>query len=128
MKNLHDISQLKSSYAITYYTIGQSYFGLAGKGGNKAGEWFFYLSVDKLRKVLAVKKDEYLDNYEFFRRCVKAPVDEINKKKLDFTISVEKVKEKKTIIGYKFLCSSNNMAWHQFVNELKQTNRISNII
>ena len=104
-KNLVEISRLKSSYAITYYTIAKSWSGMAGKKGNRAGEWFFEYSIDGLRKVLSVKDTEYQDMRNFNRRCVDLPLEEVNKKSGDFTISAEKIKSGKKIVAYRFHCA-----------------------
>ena len=124
IKNLTDIARLKSSYAITLYTVGQSYSGFAGKNGNSAGTWYFSFDIPKLKKILSVKEkeNEYADNYEFFRRCIKAPLEEINKKNLAFSITAEKIKEGKEITGYRFECKSKNLEWVNFVDEMKTKN------
>jgi plasmid replication initiation protein len=107
-KNLEEISQFKSSYAISYYTIAKSWAGMSGKKGNRAGEWFFEYSVDGLRKVLAVKKDEYLDVRNFHRRCIDLPLKEVNEKNVGFTIQVEKIKSGGKIVVYRFHCRENS--------------------
>ncbi len=122
IKNLSDIAKLKSSYAISFYTIGQSYSGFAGKNGNAPGTWYFTFDMQKLKKILSVKQNEYADNYEFFRRCIKAPLEEINKKNLAFSIMAEKIKDGKEITGYRFECKSKNLDWVNFVDEMKTKN------
>ena len=107
-KNLEEISQFKSSYAISYYTIAKSWSGMAGKKGNRPGEWFFEYSVDGLRKVLAIKKDEYLDVRNFHRRCIDLPLKEVNERGFGFTIQVEKVKTGNKIVVYRFHCKEND--------------------
>ena len=107
-KNLEDISSFKSSYAISYYTIAKSWSGMAGKKGNRVGEWFFEYSVEGLRKILSIKDKEYQDVRNFHRRCIDLPLQEVNEKGLGFTIEVEKIKSGNKIVMYRFNCKETS--------------------
>ena len=81
---------------------------MAGKKGNRVGEWFFEYSVEGLRKILSIKDKEYQDVRNFHRRCIDLPLQEVNEKGLGFTIEVEKIKSGNKIVMYRFNCKETS--------------------
>lgn len=101
---LVEMGRLQSFYAMRYYEIALSFRGFSGKGGNKKNQWYFEMPLKKIREVFQIDKNEYagrMDN--FTTKVVEKPIKEVNEK-TDLTIIPEKVKDGKTVLGFRFHC------------------------
>lgn len=101
---LVEMGRLQSFYAMRYYEIALSFRGFSGKGGNKKNQWYFEMPLKKIREVFQIDQNEYagrMDN--FTTKVVEKPIKEVNEK-TDLTIILEKVKDGKTVLGFRFHC------------------------
>lgn len=98
------IGKLKSLYALRFYELGKSYAGFEGKNGNEKGEWFIDLTVEQIRKMFVLGKEDYKGRMtNFITNVIKQPLDEVSKK-TDLLMSFEKAKEGRNITGFRFTC------------------------
>lgn len=101
---LLELGKLQSFYAMRYYELALSFSGFEGKNGNKPTEWFFSYSVDDLRQLFQIKDDEYSGRMtNFVTKVVKNPLEELNEK-TNILVEFEKIKNGKTIVGFRFHC------------------------
>ena len=102
---LIELGRLQSFYAMRYYEIALSWIGKKGKEGNKKGCWYFEYTVEELRKTFQLGANEYSGRMtNFITKVVKNPLDEVNEK-TNLTVSFEKIKEGKNVVGFRFNCS-----------------------
>ena len=102
---LIELGRLQSFYAMRYYEIALSWIGKKGKEGNKAGCWFFEYSVEELRKTFQIGENEYSGRMtNFITKVIKNPLEEINQK-TNLTVSFDKLKDGKNVVGFRFNCS-----------------------
>lgn len=102
---LIELGRLQSFYAMRYYEIALSWIGKKGKEGNKKGCWYFEYSVDELRKTFQLGENEYSGRMtNFITKVVKNPLDEVNEK-TNLTVTFDKIKEGKNVVGFRFNCS-----------------------
>lgn len=76
-----DVARLQSKYALRLFELVMSYQGHAGKGGNKAREWYVDLEFAHLRQMLKIGAEEYTgkNGTNAFRKWViDIPLREIN--------------------------------------------------
>lgn len=102
---LIELGRLQSFYAMRYYEIALSWIGKKGKEGNKKGCWYFEYTVEELRKTFQLGENEYSGRMtNFITKVVKNPLDEVNEK-TNLTVSFDKIKEGKNVVGFRFNCS-----------------------
>lgn len=102
---LIELGRLQSFYAMRYYEIALSWIGKKGREGNKKGCWYFEYTVEELRKTFQLGANEYSGRMtNFITKVVKNPLDEVNEK-TNLTVSFEKIKEGKNVVGFRFNCS-----------------------
>ncbi|EID85127.1 Protein involved in initiation of plasmid replication [Treponema sp. JC4] len=102
---LIELGRLQSFYAMRYYEIALSWIGKKGKEGNKKGCWYFEYTVDELRKTFQLGDNEYSGRMtNFITKVVKNPLDEVNEK-TNLTVSFDKIKDGKNVVGFRFNCS-----------------------
>lgn len=102
---LIELGRLQSFYAMRYYEIALSWIGKKGKDGNKKGCWYFEYTVDELRKTFQLGDNEYSGRMtNFITKVVKNPLDEVNEK-TNLTVSFDKIKDGKNVVGFRFNCS-----------------------
>ena len=102
---LIELGRLQSFYAMRYYEIALSWIGKKGKEGNKKDCWYFEYTVEELRKTFQLGANEYSGRMtNFITKVVKNPLDEVNEK-TNLTVSFEKIKEGKNVVGFRFNCS-----------------------
>ena len=95
---------MQSSYAYRFYELAMSLAGFEGKAGNKKGEWFFERTVEQVRKMFEMEAAEYagrMDN--FVKKVIENPLHEISEK-TDITMTFEKNKAGRHIVGFRFSC------------------------
>lgn len=101
---LIEMGRLQSFYAMRFYEIAQSWVGKKGKDGNKQGEWYFEMSIQKIRDVFQLKDDEYVGRMNnFTTKVIENPITEINEK-TNLNITFQKLKEGKEVLGFRFTC------------------------
>lgn len=101
---LIEMGRLQSFYAMRFYEIAQSWVGKKGKDGNKQGEWYFEMSIQKIRDVFQLKDDEYVGRMSNFTTYVISnPIGEVNLK-TNLNINFQKLKEGKEVLGFRFTC------------------------
>jgi plasmid replication initiation protein len=91
---LSDVAELKSFYAFRWLEMARSYESLAGQKGNKKNEWWFGRSVEEIRELFGIEKDEYKDFAELRRRVIEGPIAEINKSKIGIELTPEYIQDK----------------------------------
>ena len=107
---LIELGRLQSFYAMRYYEIALSWIGKKGKEGNKKGCWYFEYTVEELRKTFQLGENEYSGRMtNFITKVVKNPLDEVNEK-TNLTVSFDKIKEGKNVVGFRFNCSEKAAA------------------
>lgn len=104
------IGHLQSFYSMRYYEIAMSFYGFKGKVKtfsdfakdqkiDARNSWCFYYTVDQLRALFLIKKDEYADVRNFIKKVVKNPIQELNEKVPSLEIKVEIVRKHRTQRG-----------------------------
>lgn len=102
---LVEMGRLQSFYAMRFYEIALSFRGFEGKSGNKKNHWYFEMSIKKIREVFQLDNNEYTGRMNnFTTKVVENPIQEVNEK-TELTIRTEKVKEGKTVLGFRFHCT-----------------------
>jgi plasmid replication initiation protein len=101
---LVDLGKLQSSYAIRYYETAMSSSGLAGKRGNKRGEWFFELSIDMIRELFDIDAAKYKLTSNFRTFVIDEPLDDLNAADIGLQIEAKYAREGKRLVGARFNC------------------------
>jgi hypothetical protein len=99
-----DIARLSGKYSVRIFELVSSQMGLAGKGGNHPGKWFYEVSVEELRHLFKIEKGEYKRAPELRRNAVDVPVSEINKADLGLKITMEYKYYGRPLVGFRFNC------------------------
>lgn len=101
---ISQIAKLQGRHALRIFELVSSNMGLAGKGGNPPGVWWFQATIQELRDYLAIAEGEYPRAGNLRSRVIDAPVEEINKAGLGLNIRVEYARQGKFLTGVKFIC------------------------
>jgi plasmid replication initiation protein len=104
--NLKDIGELQSKYAIRFFELAVSYMSLQGKGGNQDNAFYFERSLQELRYIFGISDDQYKETWDFTRKVIKEPIDEINRAGIGISISPSGIKQGRKNTGYRFDCQS----------------------
>lgn len=72
------MSRLQGRHSYRIFEIVMADRGFAGKGGNRAGEWYTDLDFEHLRVLFKIGAGEYPQKSDFRRWVVEKPVAEIN--------------------------------------------------
>jgi plasmid replication initiation protein len=115
--NLLDLGKLSSSYSLRYFEIARSYAGFAGKDGNRAGEWYFQLSLEDIRAKFCIEKDAYKRTSNFRMRVIDDPIKEINAKDIGMKITVEYLRKGRNLVAAKFHCKYTQAMEPSLFNE-----------
>ena len=99
--------RLTSKYSIRYFEIGLSYSGNKGINGNKKGTWYFEYSVDQIKQLFSIDKNQYKRTCDFTRRVVYDPIDLLNKAQVGFTIEADPINKGKKLLGFRFICTES---------------------
>jgi len=102
-----NFGKLQSMYAVKLYELAMKNLYLAGKQGQKTGEWYFPskpYSVAELRRLLSVEKAKYKETHNFRRKCIDYPCEEIRETNIGIEIEPQYVKRGKYLIGIWFKC------------------------
>ena len=108
--DLASLGRLSSKYSIRYFEIGLSYSGNKGINGNKKGTWYFEYSVDQLKQLFSIEKNQYKRTCDFTRRVVYDPIDLLNKAQVGFTIKANPINKGKKLLGFRFVCTESEPA------------------
>ena len=108
--DLASLGRLSSKYSIRYFEIGLSYSGNKGINGNKKGTWFFEYSIDQLKQLFMIDKNQYKRTCDFTRRVVYDPVALLNEAKVGFTIEAQSLTKGKKLLGFRFVCTESDVA------------------
>lgn len=111
-----DIAKLQGRHALRIFELICSNMGLAGKGGNKPGEWFFDTSIADFRRHLGIHETEYPRPGNLRVRVIDAPVEEINRANLGLRVTVEYGRNGKFLTSIRFLCKLENPSEPKAVN------------
>lgn len=111
-----DIAKIQGKYSYRIFEIVSSFMGLAGKGGNKPGQWFYEISVAELRRVFKLLPTEYKATKELRRNVVDKPVEEINRLDLGLKIAMDYKYQGRNLVGFKFNCSLVDRSEPKLVN------------
>ncbi len=107
--DLASLGRLSSKYSIRYFEIGLSYAGNKGINGNKKGQWYFEFSVQQLKQLFMIDKNQYKRTCDFTRRVVYDPIDLLNDAKVGFTIQAEQITKGKKLLGFRFHCEESEV-------------------
>jgi plasmid replication initiation protein len=102
---LEQMNQFEGRHAWTYYEQISTKKHLAGKDGNKPGEFFFDMTIEEIRGILSIAPHEYKATAELRRRAVELPISEINHLNCGLSIEVEPHRRGKFLTGFRFLCT-----------------------
>ena len=105
---LLEIGNLRSFYAMRFYSMAKSKSGYKGVKGNKREEWWFEYTEDELRTLFEIDNHKYLDRRKFVEKVIKQPCEEISSKtNLNIQLSYKKISKGKYL--WKFSCSLKNI-------------------
>jgi hypothetical protein len=101
-----DIAKLQGRYALRLYEMAMSYEGMAGKGGNKPGEWYLDLQFDYLRHIFGIGDNQYKAKKDLRVYVVDNPVREINEAGIGIRIDCDydKWRRGRRLDGVRLLC------------------------
>lgn len=102
---ISQIAKLQGRHSLRIFELVSSHMGLAGKGGNPPGVWWFEASIKEFREYLAIGPEEYKVTALLRQRVIDGPVEEINKAHLGLQIRVEYQRQGKYLAGVKFICT-----------------------
>lgn len=106
------LGQLKSFYAMRYYEMALSQMGNMGKNGNEQEQWFFEKSIAELKAMFEIQNVKSYERTEnFIMYVVKRPIEELNEKNKDFQIEIQKIKEQRKTVGFRFWCKATTKQW-----------------
>lgn len=108
--DLASLGRLSSKYSIRYFEIGLSYSGNKGINGNKKGCWYFEYSLDQLKQLFSIDKNQYKRTCDFTRRVVYDPVELLNKAQIGFEIDAQPLTKGKKLLGFHFACKETEVA------------------
>ena len=101
---LLEIGNLRSFYAIRFYSLAKSKSGYKGIKGNNANEWWFEYTEDELRTLFEINNKKYIDRRKFVEKVIKQPCEEINNKtNLKISLTYSKLSKGKYL--WRFNCS-----------------------
>jgi plasmid replication initiation protein len=102
---LKDVGKLQSKYALRHYEMAKSYESMAGKYGNKPGEWSYERPIEDFRFILGVSDSEYIsDNYELKRNVFEKPIKEINNAGFGLELRPQPIKTGRKITDIRIQC------------------------
>lgn len=105
---LDKVGKLQSFYAIRYFQIAMSFYGFKGQVKNRPHTWFFSYSLEQLKALFRIEKDEYTRTSNLVNRVVNEPIAEINEKLPQYHFEVEKVYKGKKLDGFVFWVTEKN--------------------
>jgi len=103
-------AKLRGKHAFNIYKYALSQQGFAGKGGNRQRTWWFEVTVEYLRAFLGIEDSKYKETNDLKIWCVEKPVAEINGADIGIRIEVEPVRDRKSIVGFRFDCEDTSPA------------------
>jgi plasmid replication initiation protein len=101
---LSALGRLSSRYALRLYEIAISYSSFAGQRENATDTWYFELEISQLRKVFAIKPEQYTRTANFRQRVIEDPIKEINNANIGIQINPEYIKQGKFLHSVRFVC------------------------
>jgi plasmid replication initiation protein len=101
---LSELGKLQSRYAIRYYEIAMSYSGFAGKDGNRPGEWYFDMTIERLRLLFQVDNNKYKATKDFRVRVIDNPLKDLNTAAIGLSIEPEYIRKGRSLLGARFTC------------------------
>jgi plasmid replication initiation protein len=101
---LKDVGKLQSRHAIRHYEMAKSYESMAGKYGNKPGEWSYERSLKDFRFILGVSEEEYPQTPELKRNVFEKPIKEINAAGLGLELKTQTIKSGRKITDIRIEC------------------------
>lgn len=102
---LEQMNQFEGRHAWTYYEQFSTKKHMAGKDGNKPGEFFFDMTIEEIRETLGVAPHEYKVTADLRKRAVELPIAEINHLNCGLSIEVEPRRRGKFLTGFRFHCT-----------------------
>lgn len=101
-----DLSKLQSRYALRIYELVMSYEGMAGKSGNKPGEWYIDLQFDLVRKLFQIADHQYKLKNAFRKNVIDLPIREINEAGLGIRVDCDydKWRRGRRLDGVRLIC------------------------
>jgi plasmid replication initiation protein len=103
--NLKDLGELESRYAVRIFEIAVSYSSLAGKDGNKSGQWYFERDIPELRHILGVPEGAYSQTRDFRKKVIEGPIKDINEAGIGLEINTEGIKQGRETKKIRFNCT-----------------------
>jgi plasmid replication initiation protein len=101
---LKNVGKLQSKYALRHYEMAKSYESMAGKYGNKSGEWSYERSIDDFRFILGLSEEDYPETAELRRRAFEQPIKEINSAGLGIELKPQTIKTGRKITDIRIQC------------------------
>ena len=100
-----DLSKLQGKYSWRIYELVMTHSGMAGKYGNRLGEWYHpELSIGAIRQLFMVPDKAYPRTANFRARVIDDPVKEINEADLGIEITPVYKRRGKYLRGVEFHC------------------------
>jgi plasmid replication initiation protein len=110
------MAKLQGRHSLRIFELISSNMGLAGKGGNPPGTWFFQATIPEFREYLAIQEGEYKETALLRQRVIDAPIQEINRANLGLRVVVEYGRRGKFLVSIKFICTLENKGDPKLVN------------
>ena len=102
---ISDLSKLNGKYSWRIYEMVMTYAGMAGKNGNRAGEWYHpELRIETLRHLFLIPDNQYKRTDVFRNKVIDLPIAEINKADLGIEITPVYKRRGKYLRGVEFHC------------------------
>lgn len=117
--DLASLGRLSSKYSIRYFEIGLSYSGNKGINGNKKGTWYFEYTIDQLKQLFSIDKNQYKRTCDFTKRVVYDPVELLNKAQVGFNIECNPITKGKKLLGFRFICTEGVTAPRRSLTQKK---------
>jgi hypothetical protein len=102
--NLKVFGSLTQSASQRLYFFLLSYKNMKGRYQNKKEEWKIEIKINELREMYNIPKDKITRTNNLIFNYVKKPVEEINEKNFEFSITYETVKKGRSIDSVIFTC------------------------
>lgn len=100
-----DLSKLQGKYSWRIYEMVMTYAGMAGKNGNRQGEWYHpELSIGALRQLLLIPENQYPRTANFRARVIDDPIKEINQADLGIEITPVYKRRRRYLRGVEWHC------------------------
>ena len=100
-----DLAKVQGKYSWRIYELVMTHSGMAGKYGNRSGEWYYpELSIGALRQLFMIPNNAYKLTADFRKKVIDQPIAEINKADLGIEITPVYKRRGRYLRGVEFHC------------------------